>query len=1103
MKTSNRLLLVIAALLVLGLALVAQTISGDLIGTVYDQTGAAVPNATVVAKNEATGVSTTTTATATGQYRIANLPVGTYDLTVTAPGFTTAQVKGVTTQLSVTSTRNVTLTVGQNVQTVEVTTSAAEIDTTTAQIQNTFAAQQMSDLPNASTGSGVINLSLLNAGTATSGAVGVGTGPSVSGQRPRNNNYTIEGIDNNDDSVTGPVVTVPNDAVQEFTVLQNQFSPEFGHSSGGQFNQVVKSGTNNFHGTAYEYLENRNLNAADNFSAVEQTPLHPRFDDNRFGGDLGGPIKKDKLFFFVDYEYEPTGFAGTGGVLFAPTAAGWSTLAGIPGINQTSLGILQKYLGTAATSAAPASTPNGAYPLIGPGNESLGQQAASAISIPIGQIGVSAPAFTNAERAVAGIDDTISENDNLRFRFILNRTGSIDTSASLPVFYTTTPTNSYLTTFSEYHTFSPTITNEFRLGYNRFSNNFPVGPQTWPGLDQFPNINIFELGVQLGPDPNAPQYGYQNTYELADNVSITKGNHNLKFGFDGYRLIAPSSFTQRSRGDYEWSYLSDYLFDYNPDYLAQRSLGNSVYYGNRWYDGLYANDSWKVKPNLTIDLGIRWEYVSIPTSENLQDLNAASSVPGLIDFRSPHSQWDDFMPRVGIAWSPGTSGKTSIRAGFGINRDVLYDNLGLLTLPPQITTTVDVTGLNGTGFLASGGIPPNAPSAGLSLADARAGTGGYIPDEQRPESIQWNIGIQHVFMNDYTVESRYVGTRALYLPVQIQLNRQPVVNASNALPMFFGGNPGLGVANSLTNTLSNLNNLYNNGGDIIPSYLNAGFTGIITSYQPWGMSTYHGWQNQVTRRFKNGLQFTAAYTWSNDIDNSTADVFSTYITPRRPEDSTNLKLDRSESPLDHRQVFTIAAVYQWLPFKDKNWLLKNVVGNWEIDPIYHYQTGTWWDVQSGLDSNLNGDSAGDRAFVNPSGQAGTGSAALPLLNSAGQTVGYYAANPNARYIQAPKGTLPNGGRDTARLNPIDDVDLTFAKLLNITEKAKVRVAFEAFNILNHPQYVGGNISDVAPVGFTGTTQHNFLLPQSTTFGIPQDAFSSNPRSLQISAKLFF
>ncbi len=225
-----------------------------------------------MAKNDSTGVEATTKTTTTGEYRFSNLPPGSYTVTVSAAGFNQSQTKGVQVVLNQSQTANFTLQVGGTTQTVEVKEAAATIDTTTAQVQQTFGSEQMAELPMASSGSGVLNLALLNAGVSTAGAVGAGMGPTVGGQRPRNNNFTIEGIDNNNGSVTGPLVTLPNDAVAEFTVLQNQFSPEFGHSSGGQFNQIVKSGTNEIHGSAYEYLENRNLNAADNLSVHRRQP---------------------------------------------------------------------------------------------------------------------------------------------------------------------------------------------------------------------------------------------------------------------------------------------------------------------------------------------------------------------------------------------------------------------------------------------------------------------------------------------------------------------------------------------------------------------------------------------------------------------------------------------------------------------------------------------------------------------------------------------------------------------------------------------------------------------------------------------------------------
>jgi hypothetical protein len=1101
MKTKKlRLLGLIVLALAACLGSFAQSVSGDLAGTIFDASGATIPNATIVGKNDATGVETTTKSTATGEYHLSNLPIGTYTVTVTAPGFTKAQIRAVEVALNKTATTNVKLDVGANVETVEVSASAATIDTTTASVQTSFSGASMADLPIAAGGSGVINLSLLNAGVGSSGAVGLGSGPSVGGQRPRNNNFTIEGIDNNSGSVTGPLVTVPNDAVSEFSVQQNQISPEFGHSSGGQFNQVVKSGGNALHGTAYEYLQNRNLNAADNLSAVNGDPLHPRYDNNRFGASLGGPIRKNKIFFYALYEYNPVGRSSSAGQLYAPTAAGWNTISSYsssPGFNQTNLSQLKQYLGTAGSAVSAASV--GAYPLVGPGNASLGNQVASAKPVEIGLLGISSPAFTNNEAGVASVDINISEKDSLRTRFILNRSGFIDTAASLPVFYQTVPTNNYLIALTEFHTFSPSVTNEFRLGFNRYSNNYSAGNYKWPGLDQFPNINIFELNAQLGPDGNAPQSGNQNQYQLTNNVSWTKGKHSLKFGFDGWKQISPQSFTQRSRGDYEWNFLSDYLFDYNPDYLAERSLGGAEYYGDRIFAGAYVNDSWKVTPHLTVNVGLRYEYQTVPYSEQQQTVNAISNVPGVLVFQKPTAMKTAWMPRVGLAYSPGTSGKTSIRAGFGRSFDVLVDNFGLLTLPPQVTTTVDVPGLDQGGFLATGGIPPTASAAALTQAEARAGTSGYTPNQVRPQSLQWNIGIQHVFHENYTFESRYLGTRGIHLPVQAQLDRIPAVNGANALPIYSAA-PSQATLNGLTSTLAKLTAT----PSLDPVYSAAGFESTITSYQPWGNSTYHGWANQLTRRFSNGLQFLGAYTFSHSIDDSTAEVFSTYTTPRRPQDIRNLRADRSSSALDHRHRLTFQVLYDAPWYKgSQSWLLKNVVGNWEVAPIYTYQTGNWFTVQSGVDSNLNGDSGGDRAFVNAGGNPLIGSGTTALKNSAGDTVAYLMTNPAAGYVTTPKGALSTSGRNTARLNPTNNFDVTFAKSANLKENVKFRFDARFLNLFNHSQYVGGYLSDVFPIGFTDTATHNFTIPSTSVFHQPSQVFSSNPRSITLSAKIVF
>jgi hypothetical protein len=1115
---------VIAVLMLCGVPIFGQLTSGNITGTVYDPTGATVPGAPIVAHNNSTGVDVNTTSTSAGDFRFENLPIGTYTIIVTAPGFAKAEVGNVSVQLNQTVTTNVRLTVGQASSTIQVTEAAVPIDTTTAQVQTTYEAKQIGDLPNASSGSGVINLSMLNAGVTSGGGTGQGTGPSVGGQRPTNNNFTIEGIDNNSLSVTGPVVTVPNDAVSEFSILQNQFSPDFGHSSGGQFNSVVKSGTNQFHGAAYEYFQNRNLDAADNLNFVLGNPLHPRFDQNRFGGNFGGPIKRNKLFFFGDYEYQP--FGGVSSLAYyAPTAAGYATLAALPGINQNNLAQFQKYLGTASTAADPSTLPNGVPVTVAPGpgsNQSLqtgvfAPGGPGGLTIPVGQISSAPPSYQNSEFGVASVDYNISEKDSLRGRFILNRIGTIDTTGFPAAFYITQPTNSYIATLSEYHTFSPGLINEFRLGYNRQNQQFPITNQKFPGLDAFPNINVFELNAAYGPDPNAPQYTIQNLYQLADNVTWTKGDHSFKIGFDGWSAISPSQFIQRSRGDYEWSFLSDYLYDTIPDGIAQRTLGNNSYYQNQQLLGFFANDNWKIKPNLTINLGLRYEYLTIPLGENTQDLNASASVPGLIVFKSPNSQKTNFMPRVGFAWSPGSSGKTSIRAGFGYSYDLLYDNLGTLSAPPQLNTTVDVTGLSGTGFLAAGGIPPNASVTIPEGMAARNATSGFVPDQQRPKAINWNFGIQHQFGSNYVFETRYVGTRGLFLPVQTHINGQSVVNASNALPVFFTA-PSQATLNALPNTLAGLQTAFDNGGNTVATYANAGFISPITAFMPQGNSIYHGWSNQLTRRFSNGLQFQGSYTWSHNIDDSTATVDTTVLAPRRPMDFQNLRLDRASSILDYRNRIVLQMIYDVPFFKNRNWLLKNIIGNWEIAPVYIYQSGQHVTPQSGTDSNLNGDSAPDRVIINPSGNINVGTDATALTNSAGDTVGYLTDDPSARFVRAPKGALPNAGRSLLNLNPTDDIDLTLIKRITITERFRLEFSARAINILNHPQYTGGYLSDAGAYGgnggigsgagyaagaLYGDLVRPSLEPQSSIFQRWDQVFSSNPRSMQLSLRLTF
>ncbi|MFL6351599.1 MAG: TonB-dependent receptor domain-containing protein [Bryobacteraceae bacterium] len=1091
----------------------AQVTSGDLVGIVVDPSGGAVPGAQVEVVEESTGVRATQTTEANGQYRFSNLHIGKYDLVVNAPGFTRTNLKGVAVELNKTATQNVTLAVGQLSQSVEVVEATETIDTSTAQIQTNFSSKLAADLPVAGlVAGGVLNLSLLGAGVTNAGGVGIGEGPSVGGQRPYNNNFTIEGIDNNEKSTTGALIYVPNDAVSEFTLMQNQFSAEFGHSSGGQFNTNIKSGTNQIHGAIYDYISNRNFNAVDQSAANSGVLTNPRFDQNRLGASVGGPIKKDKLFYYALFEYNPTGQAAVpSSPLLSPTAAGYAQLSAIPGISATNLGILQKYV---APAAAPSTTIQ------------VGPPGGATLNVPVGVLQVVAPNYQNAYYGVASIDYNISDRDQLRGRFLYNKVDTIDIAGTLPAFFNLQPSRLYMATLSEFHNFTPSVTNELRLGYMRFNQQYPVPDLSFPGLDSFPNLAFNDLnGLPIGPDPNAPQFTIQNTYQVTDNLSWTKGAHTFKFGFDGRKYISPSTFTQRSRGDYEYSTLSMYLFDHLPDQVAARSLGNPVYYSDQISTYLYGNDQWKVNPHLTLNLGIRWEFTSVPYSTRLQPLNSISNVPGLIEFNEPKPQYKNFAPRVGIAYSPGSSGKTSIRAGFGINYDVIYDNIGILNLPPQLSTTVDLLAFNpnniGANFLANGGILPSTSTGPLTQAEARAATAAFVENQKLPYSIQWNFGIEHQFAHDYTFEARYLGTRGVHLDVQQRINFGSPVTPTTSLPTFFS-----------SPTTSQLAGLTRTFGDFppvgqLPAYAAAGFGATIVDNAPIGNSSYHGLALQLNRRFSRGLQLIGAYTWSHNIDDSTADFFTTVLTPRRPQDFQDLTRERASSALDRRHRFTLTAIYDVPFFKgDHNWFMRNLVGNWEVAPIYTYESPEYATVQSAIDSNLNGDPWPDRAIINPSGLGATGTD-VHAIDATGANIpmnvtdadgnpatnpaiaAYVANNPTAKYVIAGPGAFPNGGRNTLPLRPTNNLDLSLVKRFSITERVKLEFQGQFSNALNHPQYTGGYVNHVDGGNpnlvtlVSSSSVRNMLTPGNPIFNRPDLAFSSNPRQIILVGKLTF
>jgi len=1084
-----------AGFFLVGALLQGQGIDSTLMGTVTDSSGAAVSGSRVTATNRDTGVVTSASTNGVGQYRMEHLPVGSYDVAAGAPSFATRTSTNVMLQLNHTVQVDLPLELETASTIVQVIGAAAPIDTGSSYLQTTIDARSLITLPAAlsGVGSGFLNLSLLGGGVASSGGVGQGTGPSVGGMRPSGNRFYIEGADNNSYFTTGPLGTVSIESLTEFTLLQNYYGSQFGGANGGIFNAIVKSGGNQIHGSLYEYLQNRNLKALDASFARNGATSPPRFDSNQLGGTFGGPIVKNKLFYFGSFEYSPTGYAFSPvSTVNAPTAAGFQTLNSLPGLNKVNLGILSKY-----TPSAPVAS--------GTPIQVLGA------SIPVGPLSVIAPSYQNWYRAVGSMDWDISDRDRVRGRYLYSRFSGIDTtSVALPAFFAILPSNTHLVSLSEYHSLSATTQNEFRAAYSRNYNRRSAPDLTYPGLDSFPTLAFDDIiGLQLGANPANPNGQIQDELQLSDSITTTRGRHTLKIGYDFRDIILSTSFVSNPRGYYDYLTLQHFLLDLSPDSGGVRFLGTTGPLVNGMPAGFLQNaafvqDDFRVTPNLTLNLGMRYEYVTVPVLSRAQQYSSIADVPGVITFREPQPGKNDWSPSLGFAYSPGKDGLWAIRGGFNRSFDMPYANLSANTAPAFYGNAVSVNINNSTpNFLTNGGL--NSISNALSSpAAARAATSGYTPDQMRPYALTYTLGVQRLLAHDYTLEARYTGTRGVHLLVQDQINRTSAVTASNSIPTFLTmPSPAALAALSLTTGA-----LKATPSNVWAQY---GFTNSasITALDPRGNSEYNGLVLQVTKRYSKNFSYLAAYTWSHLMDDSTATINSTVLSPRRPQDFGNLASEWANSALDRRQRLTISPNFDFKPFSHGSWIVKNLVGNWNLAFTYTYQSPEYATVQSNVDSNLNNDSAADRTIVNPNGVAGTGSGvtgydrngnAIPLSANSNAVVAYVANNPNARYIIAGYGAYANGGRNTMRLAPVNNIDASLRKVFSITERDRLEIGAQFYNLLNHPQFVGGYTDDVA---LSKSLSRNFLLPSDPTFGQYQKYFPSNSRYIQLLARFTF
>jgi hypothetical protein len=1022
--------------LVLSAPLFAQVAGGAIQGFVSDPSGAAVTGAQVTVTEIATGVSRTVSTNSAGNYAIANLQPSIYSATITARGFSRENAGSLTLTVGANLTVNFALKIGASNEQVEVRDTATNIDLVTSNLSEVIDSTTIRELPlNGRDWSQLITLqpgadevrnqsTIGGAGTSDVNRVlrGFGNQMSIAGTRPQQNNYRLDGVSFNDYTNGAPGGVLGNitgvDAVQEFSVITTNYSAEYGKTSGGVINAVTRSGTNQFHGSAYEFIRNSALDARNYFDAATIAP----FRRNQFGGTIGGPVLRDKTFFFFNYEG-------------LRQALGVSESDRVPSQNARN-GILS----TGNVTVDPAVTRYlGFWPLPNAGVDASGD---------VGNYRVATNQIGNENFYTGKIDHHFSSRDSVAGTFLYDTTALTQPDALNNLHFVNQDARTF-SSIEETHIFSPSILNTVRFG---FSRNHAISNTSDP-------INPLAADTSLGSVPGRPApflivptwsnfYGGVggfpnfvigwNSFQLYDDAFVTHGSHTLKYGFAFERMQSNNFMHFTENGRFSFASVQDFLTNNPQAYGVQLPSGESERGLRESLFGGYVQDDWRVLHNLTLNYGVRYEATTVPTEvhgrlSTLRNMTDTQVHLGNPYFDNPTLK--DFSPRLGLAWDPFGSGKTAVRSGFGI-----YD---VLPLP----YTILISGAGSAPFtIAPTLVHPGAgtfPNVAYNLALNAVAQGPLVservsyfqPHPPRSLTYNWNLNVQQEIAANGKLTVAYVGSRGVHLPYHTD-------DANIVLP-----------TKTAEGYVWPSGDAYQNGTVLNPS------VGDINRTAYESDSYYHSLQAGYEQQFRHGLELRGAYTWGRSIDTGSSTIAGDQFA--NSPSSLPLWFDPktrrgiSDFNLSHDGVISI--LWDTPELKANSALLHWAENGWQAGSIFQASSGSPFSVLiAGDPLGMNSTDPWDY----PDRLRNTGCKSLVNSGNPNNYIKLQCFSAPVQTFQTSSGPqqqivrLGNEGRNALVGPGLSNLDFSVVKNSKLAgiERGSVQFRAELFNILNKSNF---------------------------------------------------